>query len=126
MGSSACFVHRYMDRVSVCLHDALLSKMANSFFACLPTTNPMAFNSTSSASRRRDYAREVNEKVDYYCTTEYSTASLNCCHKALREVLSASYTAERNLRRHKSDISLHEFPDAPPNQVSLFFRFLGS
>lgn len=64
LASNSVFVHRYMDKASGRLHDALLSKTSNAFFGGLGADNPFSSNSLAPSSRRQDYARQDKERHD--------------------------------------------------------------
>lgn len=64
--NSSSFVHTYMDRARGRIHDNILSKFSNTFFSALPSANPLSSNSCATFARRRDYAREIDGKSDYY------------------------------------------------------------
>lgn len=120
MVCSARFVHFYVDRTSGLLQDIILSKMSNSFSAVIPTSNSTSLNSTFSASRRRDLARDVDKYRYYYRSTDCSSAWLNCFQNALGKIPSPASTTGRNVRRHYSDIALPKFKDGPSTQSFIY------
>lgn len=62
VGSSPIFVQTYMDQDNGLFHDSFLSKLSNSFFAVLPASNHLSINSMARYSRRRVFARLLDEK----------------------------------------------------------------
>lgn len=72
VGSNSVSVHTYMDKASCLLHDSLLSKISNAFFCGLPSDSPLSNNSRAAPSRRQDFAREVDERHDYYRSSKYA------------------------------------------------------
>lgn len=121
VGSNTIFVHTYMYKASGRLHDALLAKLSTAFFGALPAKNPLSSNAHVTLSRRQYFAPKVDERRDYYHSSEYSTTWRNCCHAALREVISVGVNASRNIRRQKPDIVLPDMPKVPPVEVSVYF-----
>lgn len=122
--SNSIFFHSYMDRASGQLHDAILSKLSNSFSAGLSADNPLSTKSLVNASCGHDISREVDKRREYYRSYLFSTACINFCHSALREGLSAASTATLNINVHRSDIALPELPEISPAMfLSTFWGF---
>lgn len=121
LGQTTLFTHTYVDRGSGHLHDCILTKIANAFFARLPGDNHLSSNACVSDARKQEYARTVDESREYYRFKDYMTAWLNACHTALREIISAGSTSCRNISLHNPECDIPVLQELLPFYVSFYF-----
>lgn len=104
IGQSTFYVSAYLDTASGRLHDAILNKFCDAFFAGLPEENLLSATALISQTRRTNLARRVDEVKEYYRTSHYDMVWKNACHTALSEIICAGLTAARNIKRYFPDV----------------------
>lgn len=82
----------YLDRGSRHLHDTVLSKFINAFFATLPSTNVLSTNSESSSDQKTYFDTRVDQPKEHYMVAGYERAWRSACITARLDILTAAGT----------------------------------
>lgn len=117
---STLYVITYLYRASGHLHDSVLLKFCNAFFAGLPEDKLLSANVRLSHAEKGAFARRVDNSKEYYHSAEYNVAWQNACHSALQGKMYAGSTAYHNIRRQNPECDISVLPDHPKQDLLVF------
>lgn len=120
IGRSEQYIATYLDRESGRLHDSIISKLTNYFFATLPPHNLLSSRATCTNGQKKAGAKRLLNAMDYYTSADYGEALKTACHIASHELIGATSTAWLNVRRRKPRCELPAFPEEPEPEISIY------
>lgn len=74
IGRTKQAIIRFLDRAHGRVHDAVLSKFLNAYFATLPESNALSLRSNKKRTEKLDFARKIDRETLFYAEDEYSEA----------------------------------------------------
>lgn len=110
----------FLDRANVRVHDAVLSKFLNVFFATLPECNALSLCSNRAKAEKQDFGRKVDKDSPFYEEGQYLEALSAVSATSRPEILTACSNACQNVLTFNSPAPI--LPDISGNShISMYF-----